>query len=139
MDLFFHQKKHNLYSNGLFSLLNDKIIFQGGGALHFVYSSPRYSSDVDFVDPSITDDIQDYRNELLNIGSKYNLNTAVIMKNQKGMWPGTELVNFRPRPGTLIIFPGYMEHEYAVDHGKAPFRFIHWNITAIPKEMAKDG
>ena len=64
--------------------------------------------------------------------------TKLKMKNQKGIWPGTELVNFRPKPGTLIIFPGYMEHEYAVDHGKAPFRFIHWNITAIPKGMAKD-
>jgi uncharacterized protein (TIGR02466 family) len=64
--------------------------------------------------------------------------TKLKMKNQKGLWPGTELVNFRPKPGTLIIFPGYLEHEYAVDHGKAPFRFIHWNITAIPKEMAKN-
>ena len=64
--------------------------------------------------------------------------TKLIMKNQKGIWPGTELVNFRPKPGTLIIFPGYLEHEYAVDHGKASFRFIHWNITAIPKEMAKN-
>jgi len=25
-----------------------------------------------------------------------------------------------------------------VDHGKEPFRFIHWNITAIPKEMARE-
>ena len=64
--------------------------------------------------------------------------TKLKMKNQKGIWPGTELVNFRPKPGTLVIFPGYLEHEYAVDHGKAPFRFIHWNITAIPKEMAKN-
>ena len=64
--------------------------------------------------------------------------TKLKMKNQKGIWPGTELVNFRPKPGTLIIFPGYLEHEYAVDHGNAPFRFIHWNITAIPKEMAKN-
>jgi hypothetical protein len=40
--------------------------------------------------------------------------------------------------GTLIIFPGYMEHEYAVDFGIEPFRFIHWNIQAVPKEMAKD-
>jgi len=64
--------------------------------------------------------------------------TKLKMKNQKGIYPGTELVNFRPKPGTLIIFPGYLEHEYAVDHGKAPFRFIHWNITAIPKEMARN-
>jgi len=38
----------------------------------------------------------------------------------------------------LIIFPGYLEHEYAVDHGIEPFRFIHWNIQAVPKQMAKD-
>ena len=65
--------------------------------------------------------------------------TKLKMKPElKGVFHGTELVHFRPKPGTLIIFPGYMEHEYAVDHGKAPFRFIHWNITAIPKQMAKD-
>jgi uncharacterized protein (TIGR02466 family) len=65
--------------------------------------------------------------------------TKLKMKPElKGVFPGTELVHFRPKPGTLIIFPGYLEHEYAVDHGKEPFRFIHWNITAIPKEMAKD-
>jgi uncharacterized protein (TIGR02466 family) len=52
---------------------------------------------------------------------------------------GTELVHFKPQPGTLLIFPAYLEHEFAVDHGKEPFRFIHWNITAIPSGMAKDG
>ena len=51
--------------------------------------------------------------------------------------PGTELVHFVPTPGKLILFPGYMEHEFAVDHGKDPFRFIHFNLQAIPKEAAK--
>jgi hypothetical protein len=51
---------------------------------------------------------------------------------------GTELVHFVPTPGKLIIFPGYMEHEFAVDHGKEPFRFIHFNLQAIPKEVAKE-
>ena len=50
----------------------------------------------------------------------------------------SELVHFKPKPGTLIIFPGYVEHEYAVDHGIEPFRFIHWNIQAVPKEMVKN-
>ncbi len=49
-----------------------------------------------------------------------------------------ELVHVRARPGTLVIFPGYLEHEFVVDHGKDPFRFIHWNIQAVPKMMAKD-
>ena len=30
---------------------------------------------------------------------------------------GSELIHFKPTPGTLIIFPGFLEHEYAVDHG----------------------
>ena len=47
-------------------------------------------------------------------------------------------IHFKPTPGTLIIFPGFLEHEFAVDHGVEPFRFIHWNIQAVPKEMAKD-
>jgi len=33
------------------SFLWPNMIFQGGGALHFVYSSPRYSEDIDFVAP----------------------------------------------------------------------------------------
>jgi hypothetical protein len=65
--------------------------------------------------------------------------TKLRMKpDLKGVWPGSELIHFKPTPGTLIIFPGYLEHEYAVDFGIEPFRFIHWNIQAVPKEMAKD-
>jgi uncharacterized protein (TIGR02466 family) len=64
--------------------------------------------------------------------------TKLKMKPSNGIFHGTELVHFKPKPGTIIIFPGYMEHEYAVDHGVEPFRFIHWNIQAVPKEMAKD-
>ena len=56
----------------------------------------------------------------------------------KGVWAGHELFHLKPKPGTLLIFPGYLEHEYAVDFGIEPFRFIHWNIQAVPKEMAKD-
>ena len=65
--------------------------------------------------------------------------TKLHMKpDLKGIWPGHDLVHYRPQPGTLIIFPGYMEHEYSVDYGKTPFRFIHWNIQAVPKQMARD-
>tara|TARA_R100001086_G_scaffold30461_1_gene13934 strand:+ start:358 stop:987 length:630 start_codon:yes stop_codon:yes gene_type:complete len=53
----------------------------------------------------------------------------------KGLWPGTETVNFHPKPGTLLLFPGYMEHEFSVDPGFEPFRFIHFNIQAIPKNF----
>jgi len=65
--------------------------------------------------------------------------TKLAMKpNVNDILPGTDNIHIKPTPGTLIIFPGYLEHEYAVDHGKEPFRFIHWNIQAVPKEMAKN-
>ena len=38
----------------------------------------------------------------------------------------------------LMFFPGYLEHEFSVDYGKAPFRFIHFNVSAVLNEMAKD-
>ena len=64
--------------------------------------------------------------------------TKLHMKDQKGIWPGTELVNFKPEPGLFMFFPGYLEHEFSVDYGKAPFRFIHFNVSAVLKEHAKD-
>ena len=65
--------------------------------------------------------------------------TKLAMKpNVNNILAGTDIIHIKPTPGTLIIFPGYLEHEYAVDHGKEPFRFIHWNIQAVPKGMAKD-
>ena len=65
--------------------------------------------------------------------------TKLKMKtNIKEILNGNELIHFKPQPGTLIIFPGYLEHEFSIDFGIEPFRFIHWNIQAVPKEMAKD-
>ena len=63
--------------------------------------------------------------------------TKLKLKKQNEITHGTELVHFKVKPGVLLFFPGYMEHEFAVDHGKEPFRFIHFNIQAVPKEMAK--
>jgi len=65
--------------------------------------------------------------------------TKLKMKPQiKEILNGNELIHFKPQPGTLLIFPGYLEHEFSVDYGIEPFRFIHWNIQALPKQMAKD-
>ena len=63
--------------------------------------------------------------------------TKLKMKPSQTILNGNDLVHFKPKPGNLIIFPGYLEHEFVVDHGIEPFRFIHWNIQAVPKEMAK--
>ena len=42
-------------------------------------------------------------------------------------------INYDVKPGRLIFFPSYMPHQYVVDLGYEPFRFIHWNCQAIPK------
>jgi hypothetical protein len=38
----------------------------------------------------------------------------------------------------MIIIPGYVPHEYPVDLGLAPFRFIHWNMHCVSKEIKEN-
>ena len=45
---------------------------------------------------------------------------------------GSHQVNYQVKPGRLIFFNSYLPHMYAVDNGYEPFRFIHFNIQAIP-------
>jgi uncharacterized protein (TIGR02466 family) len=47
----------------------------------------------------------------------------------------SEKINFKPKPGTLVFFNSYLGHEFVVDHGIEPFRFIHFNIQAVPKQL----
>ena len=42
-------------------------------------------------------------------------------------------INYQVQPGRMIFFPSYMPHQYVVDMGVEPFRFIHFNCQAIPK------
>jgi len=42
-------------------------------------------------------------------------------------------VHYKVKPGRMMFFPSYMPHQYVVDMGVEPFRFIHWNCQAIPK------
>jgi uncharacterized protein (TIGR02466 family) len=44
-------------------------------------------------------------------------------------------INYQVKPGRMIFFPSYMPHQYIVDAGYDPFRFIHWNCQAIPKAV----
>ena len=63
--------------------------------------------------------------------------TKLYQQENVGMTPATEVIHIKPNPGDLIIFPGYLEHEFTVDHGKQTFRFIHVCMTAVLKGMAK--
>jgi len=42
------------------------------------------------------------------------------------------------QPGTFVFFNSFLQHEFPVDHGIEPFRFIHFNIQAFPKQLRDD-
>ena len=44
-------------------------------------------------------------------------------------------INYKVEPGSMLFFPSYMPHQYIVDMGYDPFRFIHWNCQAISKAV----
>jgi uncharacterized protein (TIGR02466 family) len=56
-------------------------------------------------------------------------------KDSSKVTNANDIVNYTPEPGMLILFPAYLSHAYAVDHGLEPFRFIHINMRAIEKNM----
>jgi uncharacterized protein (TIGR02466 family) len=56
-------------------------------------------------------------------------------KDSSKVTNANDIVNYTPEPGMLILFPAYLSHSYAVDHGLEPFRFIHINMRAIEKNM----
>jgi len=43
----------------------------------------------------------------------------------------SDRIHLKPKPGTLVFFPAYVPHEFAVDMGIEPFRFIHFNLQAV--------
>ena len=60
------------------------------------------------------------------------------MKDQSKITMATNQVHYKPKPGTMIIFPGYVPHEFAVDAGLDPFRFVHWNIKVVETAISKE-
>jgi uncharacterized protein (TIGR02466 family) len=56
-------------------------------------------------------------------------------KEQSKITLSSSLINFKPEPGTFVFFNSYLQHEFVVDHGIEPFRFIHFNIQAFPKQL----
>ena len=49
-----------------------------------------------------------------------------------------DIMHYKVKPGSLLLFPAYMSHAYAVDHGIEPFRFIHINMRAIENDILND-
>jgi len=62
-----------------------------------------------------------------------NVMNLLPEKDKTKITYASSAVNYQVKPGRIIFFPSYMPHQYIVDMGYSPFRFIHWNCQAIPK------
>jgi uncharacterized protein (TIGR02466 family) len=64
-----------------------------------------------------------------------NMMNLLPQKDPTKITYASHQINYDVKPGRMMFFPSYMPHMYAVDIGYEPFRFIHWNCQAIPKEV----
>jgi len=64
--------------------------------------------------------------------------TKLFIKNPEQITLATNQVHFKPKPGTMVIFPGYVPHQFAVDAGIEPFRFIHFNVKTVETVISKE-
>jgi len=62
-----------------------------------------------------------------------NMMNLLPEKDKTKVTYASHQINYEVKPGRMIFFPSYMPHQYIVDMGYEPFRFIHWNCQAIPK------
>ena len=65
---------------------------------------------------------------------------AKIMSSlpEKNPWDTTfasHAIKYHPEPGTLILFPSFLEHGFPIDHGIEPFRFMHFNLQAVRRTI----
>ena len=64
--------------------------------------------------------------------------TRLPQKDGNKITFANESVHYKVQPGTMVLIPGYTPHQYPVDHGLDSFRFIHWNIQAVPISISKE-
>ena len=64
-----------------------------------------------------------------------NMMNLLPEKDKSKITYASSQINYKVQPGRMIFFPSYMPHQYVVDMGYEPFRFIHWNCQAIPKSV----
>jgi len=52
------------------------------------------------------------------------------IKNHSKLCPAMERQIVNVKPGTLLLFNSWLPHQFSVDNGIDPFRFIHFNLQA---------
>ena len=66
-----------------------------------------------------------------------NIMNLLPEKDKSKVTYASSQIYYKVQPGRMIFFPSYMPHQYIVDMGYEPFRFIHWNCQAIPNIVLK--
>ena len=61
---------------------------------------------------------------------------ALPQKDKNIITSSSSTIEWKINPGTLIIMPSYMMHEYSPQKND-PFKFIHFNIKATEKRFMK--
>ena len=61
--------------------------------------------------------------------------TKLPQKEMSKVSPMSDKIHYKPKPGMLVFFPGYVPHEFAVDDGVDDFRFIHFNLQAVRNDI----
>jgi len=61
--------------------------------------------------------------------------TKLPQKNTQNITIVSDMINYKPTPGTFVFFNSYLPHEFPVDNGIDNFRFVHFNIQAIKNEI----
>ena len=64
-----------------------------------------------------------------------NVMNLLPEKDKSKITYASSQVHYKVKPGRLMFFPSYMPHQYIVDMGYEPFRFIHFNCQAIPNSV----
>jgi len=59
------------------------------------------------------------------------LDKLLLEHNKNNITFASDQVNYKPKPGTLLLFPSYLEHAFSSDCGVDPFRFIHFNLKVV--------
>jgi uncharacterized protein (TIGR02466 family) len=65
----------------------------------------------------------------------YNRMIDLPKKNENELSTASKTVSIKTRPGTFVFFNSYLDHQFVVDKGIEPFRFIHFNIQVLPKDL----
>ena len=59
-------------------------------------------------------------------------------KDKANITYASQAAHWKPTPGTLIIMPAYVTHQYSMGGPNQAFRFIHFNVQAIHNTFMKE-